>query len=160
MTRPKNIHKKIKIHQHFIAFNLIYLLILIEKSNRSGRRETLFFRAPWYHCDSTFPLLLLFLFFLILNHAIFIIPFANHRWLCKHEKGVERRNIKIIIITRPTIVVHMLKASFTSINPSQPFLHYSYSNTAPKATTIFFSIFLMKHFLIIHQMHSHVAFNL
>lgn len=42
-ARPKNIHtqKKIKIHQHFIAFNLIYLLILIEKSNRSGRSERL-----------------------------------------------------------------------------------------------------------------------
>lgn len=88
---------KIKIHQHFIAFNLIYLLILIEKSNRSGRSKRLSIvclditttaRFHYYYYSLYF-----LLFFLILNHAIFIIPFANHRWLCKHEKGVEGKKL-------------------------------------------------------------------
>lgn len=116
MTRPKN-----KNPSTLYSFQL-NIFTYFNREVKSKWQERLFLclhitataRFHYYYYSFYF-------FFLILNHAIFIIPFANHRRsLCKHEKGVER-NVeeekkykcwKIIIITRPTIVVHMLKASF------------------------------------------------
>lgn len=142
------IHKKNKNPSTFYSFQLnIFTYFNREVKSKWQEWETLYC-IPWYHCDSTFPLLLfliLFTFFLILNHAIFIIPFANHRWLCKHEKGVERRKKKFC--GRRNENNHhypfyhccsYAKSIFRFPSILNPFIlifiHYFYSNIALEAT--------------------------
>lgn len=123
---------------------------------------------------------------LILNHAIFIIPFANHRCcLCVYANmkkelkddirrifteymEVEKKKIIIITLTTVILVLFMYAKSIpTSIFAYLLLLLSAVSPETEKKTHNRHkneeSILLMKNgkiFLIIHQMHSHVAFNL
>lgn len=128
----------------------------------------------WYHYDSTFPLLILFLilftFFFFwysitqysLFHLQIIVDYANMKKELK-EKNYGRRNENnhhypsyyCCSYAKSIFCLPSILNPFISI-----FIHYFYSNIALEATKMHFFIFIMKNFLIIHQMHSHVVFNL